>query len=136
MKNRRPNRSVQALRESRSLPVSAAPCKHKSRSSTGCAPAFWSCDGLFLDAYERPWSGRESGTSVQARLLDQWVRTVAEHCLGVGVSLVIRGRDRITPQAGVRMDRSDIAERLVALQGASRIRGIMAAKLRDIGTPP
>jgi hypothetical protein len=44
---------------------------------------------LFLDAYEMLWNGRESGTSAQARLLDQWVRTLAEYCLGIGVLLVM-----------------------------------------------
>lgn len=54
------------------------------------------CRGaLFLDAYEALWVGREAGASAQARLLDEWVRTLAEFCLGVGVLLVISGCDRL-----------------------------------------
>jgi tetratricopeptide (TPR) repeat protein len=53
------------------------------------------CRGvLFLDTYEALWSGREIHTA-QARLLDEWVRHLAEYCLGSGVLLVISGRDRL-----------------------------------------
>lgn len=50
---------------------------------------------LFLDTYEALWTGRESGQSAQARLLDGWVRTLAEFCLSSGILLVITGRDRL-----------------------------------------
>ncbi|MCL6532411.1 MAG: tetratricopeptide repeat protein [Armatimonadetes bacterium] len=53
------------------------------------------CRGvLFLDTYEALWSGREVHTA-QGRLLDEWVRQLAEYCLGAGVLLVISGRDRL-----------------------------------------
>jgi tetratricopeptide (TPR) repeat protein len=53
------------------------------------------CRGvLFLDTYEAFWSGREVHTA-QGRLLDEWVRHLAEYCLGSGVLLVISGRDRL-----------------------------------------
>jgi tetratricopeptide (TPR) repeat protein len=53
------------------------------------------CRGvLFLDTYEALWSGREVHTA-QGRLLDEWVRHLAEYCLGSGVLLVISGRDRL-----------------------------------------
>jgi tetratricopeptide (TPR) repeat protein len=53
------------------------------------------CRGvLFLDTYEALWSGREIHTA-QARLLDEWVRHLAEYCLGSEVLLVISGRDRL-----------------------------------------
>jgi tetratricopeptide (TPR) repeat protein len=53
------------------------------------------CRGvLFLDTYEALWSGREIHTA-QGRLLDEWVRHLAEYCLGSGVLLVISGRDRL-----------------------------------------
>ena len=51
---------------------------------------------LFLDTYEALWTGRESGQSAQARLLDGWVRTLAEFCLSSGILLVITGRDRLS----------------------------------------
>ncbi|MFQ3611675.1 MAG: hypothetical protein SNJ72_09305, partial [Fimbriimonadales bacterium] len=54
------------------------------------------CKGvLFLDTYEALWTGREGGNSAQARLLDEWVRQLAEYCLEIGVLLVISGRDRL-----------------------------------------
>ena len=54
------------------------------------------CRGvLFLDTYEALWTGRESGQSAQARLLDDWVRCLAEFCLASGVLLVVTGRDRL-----------------------------------------
>jgi tetratricopeptide (TPR) repeat protein len=53
------------------------------------------CRGvLFLDTYEALWSGREIHTA-QGRLLDEWVRRLAEYCLGSEVLLVISGRDRL-----------------------------------------
>jgi len=53
------------------------------------------CRGvLFLDTYEALWSGREVHTA-QGRLLDEWVRHLAEYCLGSEVLLVISGRDRL-----------------------------------------
>jgi tetratricopeptide (TPR) repeat protein len=53
------------------------------------------CRGvLFLDTYEALWSGREVHTA-QGRLLDEWVRRLAEYCLGSEVLLVISGRDRL-----------------------------------------
>ncbi|MGI4790498.1 MAG: hypothetical protein ACRYFS_16805 [Janthinobacterium lividum] len=55
------------------------------------------CRGvLFLDTYEALWTGRESGQSAQARLLDGWVRQLAEFCLASGILLVITGRDRLS----------------------------------------
>ena len=51
---------------------------------------------LFLDTYEALWTGRESGQSAQARLLDGWVRCLAEFCLASGILLVITGRDRLS----------------------------------------
>ncbi len=55
------------------------------------------CRGvLFLDTYEALWTGRESGQSAQARLLDGWVRDLAEFCLASGILLVITGRDRLS----------------------------------------
>ncbi len=55
------------------------------------------CRGvLFLDTYEALWTGRESGQSAQARLLDGWVRALAEFCLASGILLVITGRDRLS----------------------------------------
>ncbi len=55
------------------------------------------CRGvLFLDTYEALWTGRESGQSAQARLLDGWVRCLAEYCLASGILLVITGRDRLS----------------------------------------
>jgi tetratricopeptide (TPR) repeat protein len=55
------------------------------------------CRGaLFLDTYEALWTGRESGQSAQARLLDGWVRGLAEFCLASGILLVITGRDRLS----------------------------------------
>ena len=54
------------------------------------------CRGvLFLDTYEALWTGRESSLAAQARLLDAWVRLLAEYLLGAGVLLVIAGRDRL-----------------------------------------
>ncbi len=62
------------------------------------APArFGGCRAvLFLDTYEALWTGRESGQSAQARLLDGWVRSLAEFCLASGILLVITGRDRLS----------------------------------------
>ena len=55
------------------------------------------CRGvLFLDTYEALWTGRESGQSAQARLLDGWVRALAEFCLASSILLVITGRDRLS----------------------------------------
>ena len=54
------------------------------------------CRGvLFLDTYERLWSDREAVASAQARQTDEWVRSLADYCLAVGVLLVIHGRDRL-----------------------------------------
>ncbi len=50
---------------------------------------------LFLDSYEKLWSGREASRSAQARSLDEWVRKLAAFCLGSDVLLVIVGRDRL-----------------------------------------
>ncbi len=53
------------------------------------------CRGvLLLDTYEALWSGREVHTA-RGRLLDEWVRQLAEYCLDAGVLLVISGRDRL-----------------------------------------
>ncbi len=58
-------------------------------------PGF-ACRGvIFLDTYESLWTGRESGASAQARLLDEWVRLLAEYCLASGVLLVITGREQM-----------------------------------------
>src|SRR5262249_23591180 len=54
------------------------------------------CRGvLFLDSYERLWTGREADRSVQARRLDRWVRDLANACRSAGLLLVISGRDRL-----------------------------------------
>ena len=50
---------------------------------------------LFLDTYETLWTGREGGKSAQARLLDEWVRSLASYGLGSGILLVIAGRERL-----------------------------------------
>ena len=56
------------------------------------------CRGvMFLDTYESFWKGHEGGISAQARLLDEWVRELANYCLNpkVGVLLIISGRERL-----------------------------------------
>lgn len=52
------------------------------------------CRGvIFLDTYETLWIGGDGGVAEQSRRLDEWVRDLAEYCLGSGVLLVISGRD-------------------------------------------
>ncbi len=65
-------------------------------SEAGPARPGYACRGvLFLDTYEALWTGRESSRAAQSRLLDGWVRTLAEYLLGAGVLPVIAGRDRV-----------------------------------------
>jgi tetratricopeptide (TPR) repeat protein len=57
-----------------------------------------SCRGvMFLDTYESFWRGREGGISAQARLLDEWVRELANYCLNPKVSVlpIVSGREHL-----------------------------------------
>lgn len=52
---------------------------------------------IFIDNYETLWTGREGGSSAQARELDEWVRKLVSCCIfpSVGVLPVICGRDSL-----------------------------------------
>ena len=93
------------------------------------------CRGvLFLDTYEALWTGRESSQAAQSRLLDSWVRTLAEYLLGAGVLPVIAGRDRLGwGDADPDWD-SCLDQHLLGGVSAPDAQTFLAR--RGIGTPP
>ena len=92
------------------------------------------CRGvLFLDTYEALWTGRESGQSAQARLLDGWVRELAEFCLASGVLLVVTGRDRLSWDADPDWD-GCLDQHLLGGVSARDAQDFLAR--RGIGPPP